>query len=193
MDGGDNLAGTGTYSGGTVTVSLNQNIPAGSAATFLVVYQFSNTAPSGTYITQVAGASGTNASGALQFSGLPLDAATITLTPATVTPTATSTKTSTPTPVGEDVITPPYPNPVSDGPVRIDVSTTGAATVEWSVFTLNFRKVVSGRISVNGTGTVQWDLTDKNGVRVADGLYYIRVEIHGPSALTKVYKVLILH
>ena len=193
VDVGDTLAGTGTYSGGNATINLNQNIPAGSSATFLVVYQFSNSAPSGAYTTQVTGASGTNASGSLQFSGLPQAAATITLVSATVTPTATSTKTSTPTPVGEDVITPPYPNPVSDGPVRIDVSTPGPATAEWSVFTLNFRKIISGRVAVNGTGTIQWDLKDKNGVRVADGLYYIRVEIHGSPALTKVYKILVLH
>ena len=82
---------------------------------------------------------------------------------------------------------------VSDGPVRINVSVPSPAMVEWSVFTLNFRKITSGQISVNSTGIVQWDLRDKNGARVADGLYYIRVEVLGPNPVTKVYKVLVLH
>jgi hypothetical protein len=65
--------------------------------------------------------------------------------------------------------------------------------VQWSVFTVNFRKIISGEISVNSTGTVSWDLKDKNGVRVADGLYYIRIEVQGPQPLVKVFKILVLH
>jgi hypothetical protein len=211
VDAGDQLLGTATYSGSTVTMNLNTAIPAGGTATYLAVYQFSNTAPAGTYTTQITSATGTNATGAVKFGNLPMTATTITIAIATSTPTATptstftptftgtstwtptSTATRTPTPIEEDVVTNPYPNPVDDGPVNIDIKVPGPSTVQWSVFTISFRKIMSSQISINSTGTVQWNLTDKNGAKVSDGLYYIRIEVDGPQPLVKVYKVLVLH
>ena len=205
VDGGDTLVGNGTYSGTTAIVTLNTSIPAVTTVTFLAVYQFSNTAPIGTYTTQLTGAAGTNSSGSVLFSGLPANGASIFVAIATptfsATPTATGTSTftltptatKTPTPIEKDVITYPYPNPVTDGPVNVDIKVPGPSAVKWSVFTVNFRKIISGEISVNSTGTVSWALKDKNGVRVADGLYYIRIEVQGPQPLVKVFKILVLH
>ena len=206
VDGADTLVGTGTYSGTTSTVALNTSIPMGTTATFLVVYQFSNTAPTGNYMTQLTGASGTNSTGSVLFSGLPANGANISIATATptfsFTPTSTgtstftptSTVTKTPTPIEKDVVTYPYPNPVTDGPVNIDIKVPGPSTVQWSVFTVNFRKIVSSeKIEVDSSKTLSWNLKDKNGVRVADGLYYVRIEIQGPQPLVKVFKILVLH
>ena len=96
------------------------------------------------------------------------------------------------TPVSKIIILPPYPNPVDQGPVNFKIQTPGLAKVQWSVFTSSFRKIIGGEISVNGTGLIQWDLRDRSGSKVADGLYYVRIEVDGNGYLSKVWKVLVL-
>ena len=91
MDAGDSLVGTATYIGGTAVINLTTTtISSGVTKTLLVTYQFSNTASIGTYMASLTGATGTNATGAVQFSGLPMNGATITIVAATFTPTSTS-------------------------------------------------------------------------------------------------------
>ena len=199
VDSGDTLVGTATYIGTTAIINLTTSIPAGSTKTILVTYQFSNSATNGSYTTTLTSATGTNATGAVQFSGLPLTGATIFIVTATSTPTSTSTvtststPTSTPTPLVKTIIKYPYPNPVDNGPVVVDLDVPGPSTVEWSVFTLSFRKILGGEVSINSTGSVVWDLKDKSGAKVADGIYYLRIEVQGPQPTVKIFKILVLH
>jgi len=39
---------------------------------------------------------------------------------------------------------------------------------------------------------VQWDLRDKLGINVADGLYYVRIQVTGRQDAVKIFKVLVL-
>jgi hypothetical protein len=123
---------------------------------------------------------------------------TITYTP-TLTFTPTSTSTASPTAINIVIYTPPYPNPVTTGPVEIDVTTPGAATIQMDVFTTAFRKIsehtflAGGGSGPLGTVTaVQWDIRDKIGMNVADGLYYVRIQVSGRQDSVKIFKVLVL-
>jgi hypothetical protein len=60
------------------------------------------------------------------------------------------------------------------------------------VFTLAFRKISSQTTQISGTETLQWDLKDLSGIQVANGLYYVRIQITGIQSTTKILKVLIL-
>jgi hypothetical protein len=60
------------------------------------------------------------------------------------------------------------------------------------VFTLAFRKISSQTAQDFGTQTLQWDLKDISGIQVANGLYYVRIQITGINSTTKILKVLIL-
>jgi hypothetical protein len=88
----------------------------------------------------------------------------------------------------------PYPNPVKDaGPVSIQMQVPLGSTVEWSVFTTSFRKIldVSNPVSGNNTNIV-WDLNDDWGEPVANGLYYIRIVISGSEKTSKIIKFIVL-
>jgi hypothetical protein len=91
----------------------------------------------------------------------------------------------------------PYPNPVSDGPIKIDVSMPGSGAIQMDVFTTAFRKIAEHTTTVNGGSggtitSVEWDLRDKTGARIANGLYYIRIQISGVQESTKIFKVLVI-
>src|SRR5581483_4692417 len=111
---------------------------------------------------------------------------------ATPTSTGTPTFTKTATPVTGVVMKGPYPNPSDGDPVNVLVEVTRPSTVEWSVFSMAFRKIRSGQTLINQQGTIQWDLTDGQGNRVADGIYYLRVQVNGTPATVKVFKVLVI-
>jgi len=117
----------------------------------------------------------------------------------TLTFTPTHTATATPTAIHSVIYTAPYPNPVTTGPVEIDVTTPGAAVIEMDVFTTSFRKIVEHSFVAGGgngpLGTVtavQWNLQDKQGMRVANGVYYLRLQISGQPDTVKIFKVLVL-
>jgi hypothetical protein len=209
VDGADAALGSATYASdnGIALISFNNPLPAFATQNYLVVYNFSPTAPSGTYQASVVGSldltgSNTTTGQTISFSGVPVNGATITIAAATATPTftvtatvtakATSTLSFTPTAGNEIVLGGPYPNPSQGGPVNVDIETTGQSSVRWSVFTLSFRKIVGGELSVNGEGKIQWDLLDRMGSPVADGLYYLKVEVNGPQDMVKVLKVLVV-
>jgi hypothetical protein len=93
----------------------------------------------------------------------------------------------------------PYPNPVTTGPIKVTVTTPGSATIEMDVFTMAFRKIAEqttlATAASPGFGTVttlQWDLKDRTGAPAADGLYYLRIQVHGAQESTKILKLLIL-
>ena len=58
------------------------------------------------------------------------------------------------------------------------------------VFTLAFRKVYGETIKAYGPATLQWNLRDVSGTQVANGLYYIRIQVLGNDSTTKIFKVL---
>ena len=60
------------------------------------------------------------------------------------------------------------------------------------VFTLAFRKIFTETIQVDLSQNIQWDLKDAAGVQVANGVYYIRIQVSGNPSATKILKVLIL-
>jgi hypothetical protein len=66
-------------------------------------------------------------------------------------------------------------------------------TVDWEVFTISFRKIQWGTAEITGSGSFQWDLKDKSGIRVARGLYYLRLKVTGPSgSVEKIFKIIVL-
>ena len=45
---------------------------------------------------------------------------------------------------------------------------------------------------IGGLHTIQWDFKDKTGTPVANGLYYLQVQVIGPNPRTKVLKVMVI-
>ena len=172
---------TGTLSGRTVTFTINDILSASGNVTFTVVTGFS-TAAVGTYQVSLMGAVGTNGQ-AVHFSGLPVTNSVVIETP---------TATVAPTRFAKPTCGFPYPNPVANGPVSVQISVPGTTMVKWSVFTLSFRKIVNGEKQVTQHDYIQWDLKDQDGKQVGDGLYYLRVEMNGTQPVSNVFKVLIL-
>ncbi len=125
------------------------------------------------------------------FSNTPTRTGTATVTS---TSTVTSTPTITPTPAGGIVIGLPYPNPVfGAGPVSIRLQAPAGSTVKLAVFTTAFRKILDLPNPVQGGNAVlSWDLKDNGGMLVANGLYYVRVEVAGPLKDSKILKVLVI-
>ena len=74
---------------------------------------------------------------------------------------------------GDVAVSAPYPNPVSVGPVKVDLQSACAKRVSWSVYTPANRKILESAVNVSGKTTVMWNLTDAKGERVAAGLYYL--------------------
>jgi hypothetical protein len=118
----------------------------------------------------------------------------------TSTPTNTFTQTSsptitptyTPTITSEIIISAPYPNPSYGSPVIFNIQVPGESTVTMDVFTLAFRKISSQTTQAYGAETLQWDLKDISGVQVANGLYYVRIQVTGTESTMRILKVLIL-
>ena len=202
---------TTTFTGTTASYSFSLPLPASSSVTFTVTASFGSNA-SGTYNFSLSGASGTNGQ-AVQFSGLPVAGATITVAQPTATPTLTATKTptviptstwtavftSTPTtvpnsPTGTPTSTPVgnsqlvvYPNPDTGSSVNIlPPAYTGTQDVKVEIFTLSFRKVLEKTFTSVPAGTaVPVTLEDRGGHPLADGLYYVVVTVNGQDAIGK--------
>jgi hypothetical protein len=125
--------------------------------------------------------------------------ATPTLT-TTNSPTSTVTITSTPTSTSTPVIITvtvgaPYPDPVSGtiGPLSIPVQAPTGSTAHWTVYTTAFRKVYDHTQSIPGNnGILSWGLVDSWGTPVANGIYYVRVQVTGLATSTQILKVLVL-
>lgn len=69
------------------------------------------------------------------------------------------------------------------GPVNINVTILG--TIKWDVFTAAFRKVNGGMVP-SGTSSIQWNLKDSSNFPVANGLYYLRVQVGAYKVVQKV-------
>jgi hypothetical protein len=110
----------------------------------------------------------------------------------TKTGTPTATVTSTPTISTVPVVSNGFPNPSQGSPVTFQVQSPSPSRVVLEVFTLAFRKIATQNMQINGNQTIQWNLKDNKGVRVADGMYYVRIQITGSKSTTKVIKILVL-
>ncbi len=117
--------------------------------------------------------------------------ATITSTP-TITPTHTATVTPIATPV---IITigPSYPNPIGTGPLSFPIQAPIGSTVHWTIYTTAFRKVYDNTQPIPGNnGIFYWNLLDSWGNPVANGFYYVRVQVTGTITSTKILNVLVI-
>jgi hypothetical protein len=90
------------------------------------------------------------------------------------------------------VISAPYPNPSNGSPITFTVSAPEVSTVTMDVFTLAFRKITGETIQAHGPTTFQWNLKDISGVPVANGVYYVRIQVKGAQSAVKILKVLLL-
>ncbi len=120
-----------------------------------------------------------------------------TLTPTSTlsnSPTITFSPTITATPpVTTIVIGPPYPNPVfNQGPVYFDAQAPAGSNLTWDVFTTAYRKVTGGAQALSGKATLSWNLRDGWGGMVANGLYYLRVNVGGPQHKQLILKVIVM-
>jgi hypothetical protein len=185
VDGGDTALGSATYASdnGTVLISFNNPLPAFATQNYLVVYNFSPTAPGGTYQASVVGSldltgGNTTTGQTISFTGVPVNGATITISTATTTPTFTPTVTTTRTATAIASGTPTpviFPNP-SDGTKPVCVNVPGLASnsnVTVQIFTIAFRKVQEIPFTNVPAGTVSFSLTDRYGTPLASGLYYV--------------------
>jgi hypothetical protein len=197
-----------TYSSDNGWVTLggfSDTVAAGISQTYTVTYDFSSSAPVGTYLAVLSTNGAMQGVGQLsgrpiQATGAPVTSATITVANPTSTPTntpvntPTMTLTSTATPIVKIIVDGPYPNPVTDGPSSVDVDLPGPCNVAWEIFTPAFRKICGESLSATGGKiTLKWDLKDKTGSPVANGLYYFRVQVTGSQTKVKILKVLVLH
>jgi glucose/arabinose dehydrogenase len=133
----------------------------------------------------------------------------------TRTPTATSTSTRTPslTPTRTNSPTPtstfaasltatpsatpllgfchPFPNPAKGDKVSFCVFIEAPSLVRWTVYTLSYRKIYQGSQTLSSSGIIDWDLKDSWGQPVANGFYYMKVEVAGPTSMAAMLKVLV--
>ncbi len=192
---------TASFSGSNATFVFTNPIPASNGAvTYQVVANFSSSAPAGNYQFSVINGSGNNGQ-SVGFTGLPVSGATVTIGNPTPTPSSTpnasdtATPSFTPTPLVVTVIGSAYPNPATGTvPVSVSVEVPGPSSVSLDVFTTAFRKVVSQPpIQVTGSSNLHWDLKDNWGNPVADGLYYVRIQVSGIQPTVKILKILVVH
>jgi hypothetical protein len=208
VDAGDTqlVAGSYTSDNGTVTLIVNNVIPAFSTVDYLVVDNFSTTA-SGTFQTSVAAngdVSGTDGTYGLPVlvTGAPIVGSTLTIAAATPTATTTATNTitstitSTPTvtKTATKAITPGatptlgiYPNPPTGGTVNIlPPPYNGISDVRIELFTVAFRKIQDiTRKDIPSGVSVSINLTDRKGQSLARGIYYVVVTTNAGRSIGK--------
>jgi hypothetical protein len=80
-----------------------------------------------------------------------------------------------------------YPNPATGaGPVYVTSPSSTTTDVEVDLFTVSFRKVQGGSYAnVTEGQALPIDLTDKTGVPLANGIYYIVLRADGHQWVTK--------
>jgi hypothetical protein len=64
--------------------------------------------------------------------------------------------------------------------------------VTLSVYSLSGRRIYQESLELTSDGSISWNLNDLEGVAVANGVYYLRIQVNGSQPLTKLLKVLIL-
>jgi hypothetical protein len=180
---------------GTVVLNFSTTVGASSTADLWVVYDMT-AASAGTYQASIASntaLSGTGASQGVVFTGAPVTGSMMTVLTATPTRTSTQTPTVTATftPIVKTEICPPSPNP-ADGQLSFCVSVPPAtSSIRCEIYTLAFRKV--GEKTFNSfPPSLSLDLVDGYGQPLANGLYYLKVTVTGPSPTVETFKVLVI-
>jgi hypothetical protein len=97
-----------------------------------------------------------------------------------------------PTSVPGTTISNPYPNPSTGGPVDVNIDISSPSIVTLTVFTLFGREVYQESLELALDGTISWNLADLQGTTVANGLYYLKIQVNGNQPLVRVLKVLVL-
>lgn len=182
----------------TNTMTNTASSTATNTAKNTTTHTVTNTATNTTTVTGTSTPSNT-ATVTSTYSKTNTSTTTSTTTP-TSSPTSTFTRTSTPTITptytptitSDIVISAPYPNPSYGSPIIFNIQVPGESTVTMDVFTLAFRKISSQTTQAYGVETLQWELKDISGVQVANGLYYVRIQVTGTESTTRILKVLIL-
>lgn len=181
---------TVNVAGGATTFNLtsSNSVPAGNGAvTYQVTANFSNNAPTGNYSFSITNGSATNGQ-AVNLVNLPVAGAVVTMTTVTSTPSNTpeNTWTATATASGNQLLV-VYPNPATGGTVSVlPASYTGVSDVQVQIFTIAFRMVQQETYpSVPPGMAVKVSLTDKGGVPLANGLYYLVVTVNGHRSIGK--------
>ncbi|HJT23299.1 MAG TPA: hypothetical protein VJ873_01900, partial [bacterium] len=199
---------TTTFTGSTASYSFSAPLPASSSVTFTVTADFGTNA-SGTFNFSLTGASGSNGH-SVQFSGLPVTGALVTVSQPTSTPTFTDTVTPTGTPTStwtavfthtptftptQTVTSTPqsaatpivFPNPSTGGPVNVLAAAyTGTANVSVEIFTTAFRRVQAQSYANLPYGPIKIEMQDDWQHPLASGLYYVVIQVDGqPRTVTK--------
>ena len=174
------------FTGSTAAFAFSDTYVGNTSVTYTVSADFGPNA-GGTYSFSVTAAGGNNGQ-PLQFSGLPVPGAMVTVVHPTSTPTATAQATSTPT-----LSNPPpvlvFPNPAQGpGPVTVQFFLPQSfGQVEVKVFTSAFRLVQETLVKnpTAGLNRVPVELEDKWGQPLANGLYYIVAQWPEGRAVTR--------
>ncbi len=74
--------------------------------------------------------------------------------------------------------------------INIDISSPSMVTL--TVFTLYGREIYQESLERASDGTISWNLADLQGTTVANGVYYLKIQVNGNQPLVKVLKVLVL-
>ena len=79
----------------------------------------------------------------------------------------------------------PYPNPVTNGFVKVDLTSACTKNVKWAVYSAAYRKIGEWNKTVGDRkATVMWDLRDAEGKLTAPGIYYMVFTPEGQKSKT---------
>jgi len=79
----------------------------------------------------------------------------------------------------------PYPNPVRDGFVKVDLVSGCSKSVKWAVYSAAYRKIGEWSKTIDERkATVMWGLRDAKGKLTAPGIYYMVLTAAGQKSQT---------
>ncbi len=191
--------------GASVTLQANSNFSVGAPSGTTYTFQISGMAGTNGQTVNFSGLPYSGATVTIMTAtstptSTPTPSPTFTITPTstftvTFTPSNTSTATPSSTPSGIPTFTQTpssapvlYPNPAPGGSSTNLQLTLGASSdVHYRIFTLSFRKVQDQTIPnvPAGLNNLKIPLVDKNGVALANGLYYLVINYDGKRVVLK--------
>jgi len=79
----------------------------------------------------------------------------------------------------------PYPNPVKNSFVMVDLRSACPKNVKWAVYSAAYRKIGEWNKTVDERkATVMWNLRDAKGKLIAPGIYYMVFTVDGQASQT---------
>jgi hypothetical protein len=76
------------------------------------------------------------------------------------------------------------------GTAWIDLQSGCPKKVAWTVYTVAYRRIAEGELTLSGRGRVAWNLTEAKGKPVASGLFYWVLKPEGQKSIVKTVVVL---